>query len=225
MAKINKNIVLRKEFYRLWFEFYKMSLNSTDPKITKHLDNSLKIYYRWGNVKNTHFDDWWKTHDELFEEESIKVLSKKESIQFDNHVILQIPVNQSVSDLLKLIRPILNKEHKLLNTRRKNKSIVTGSFSLKDDSEPKLTVLKDVLYVYRDVYLKYPKLKGKAFREKVYEFYKTNFKKRTSIPATIFMGNDSRSESQRVNRNIRRWIQWGKEIQLNVLKGEFPGNY
>jgi hypothetical protein len=96
---------------------------------------------------------------------------------------------------------------------------------LTEGSEPKLSVLKDVLYVYRDVYLKYPNLKGKKFREQVYSFYQTNFKKRTSIPPTIFLGSNTQQESQRVNRNLRRWIDWGKKIQLNVLNGEFPGEH
>jgi hypothetical protein len=225
MAKINKTIVLRKEFYRIWFEFYKLSLNSTDPKILKRLDGSLKIYYQWGNVKNSHFDDWWIKHENLFEEESVRVLTKDDPIEFDNHIVLQVPVNQSVSDLLKLIRPVLSREHGLKNIRKKNKSISTSKFTAVDGAEPKLAVLKDVLYVYRDVYLKHPKLKGREFRDKVYEFYKTNFKVRTNIPPTIAIGNDSSRESQRANRNIRRWIDWGKKIQLNVLNGQFPGEY
>jgi hypothetical protein len=225
MTKIYKTIVLRKEFYRLWFEFYKMSLHSSDPKILRRLDSSLKIYYQWGDVKNSHFDDWWNKHEDLFEEESVRVLTKEDLIEFDSHIVLQIPVNQSVSDLLKNVRTVLNREHKLKNTRKKNKSISTSQFLLTDGSEPKLSVLKDVLYVYRDVYLKYPKLKGKNFREKVYEFYETNFKKRTSLPPTIYLGSTTKQESQRVNRNLRRWIDSGKKIQLNVLNGEFPGKY
>jgi hypothetical protein len=225
MTKIHKTIVTRKEFYRLWFEFYKMSLHSTDPKILRRLDSSLKIYYQWGDVKNSHFDDWWKKHEDLFEEESIRVLNKDDSIEFDNHIVLQIPVNQSVSDLIKDVRTVLNREHKLKNSRKKNKSIFTKKFSLAEGSEPKLIVLKDVLYVYRDVYLKYPNLKGKKFREQVYSFYHSNFKKRTSIPATIYLGSTTKQESQRVNRNLRRWIDWGKKIQLNVLNGEFPGEH
>ena len=225
MKKIHKTIVLRKEFYRLWFEFYKMSLHSTDPKILRRLDSSLKIYYQWGDVKNSHFDDWWKKHEDLFEEESILVLNKDDSIEFDNHIVLQIPINQSVSDLLRNVRTVLNREHKLKNTRKKNKSISTSKFSLIEGSEPKLIVFKDVLYVYRDVYLKYPNLKGKNLREQVYSFYLSNFKKRTSIPPTIFLGSNTKQESQRVNRNLRRWIDWGKKIQLNVLNGEFPGKH
>jgi hypothetical protein len=96
---------------------------------------------------------------------------------------------------------------------------------LVDGSEPKLSVLKDVLYVYRDVYLNHPKLRGKDLREQVYSFYQTNFKKRTSMPGTLELKSPTKKESQRVNRNIRRWIDWGKKIQLNVLNGQFPGKY
>lgn len=228
MGSINKTLVLRKEFYRIWFEFYKISLNSTDPVILKKLNHSLTTYYyKWGDVKNTHFDDWWKKHDYLFEEESIRVINKDDLIEFDNHIILQIPVNQSVSDLMKNIRTVLSKEHKLKNTRKKNKSITTSQFSLTEGSEPKLSVLKDVLNVFR-LYTEVTNrddTKGKKFREIIYNFYRTNFKVKTSIPSTLILGSNTRGESQRVNRNIRRWIQWGKKIQLNVLNGQFPGKY
>jgi hypothetical protein len=128
---------------------------------------------------------------------------------------------------MKNIRPTLTREHKLKNTRKKNKSIVTSQFSLTEGSEPKLVILKDILNVYR-LYTEVKNSddkKGKKFREIIYNFYRTNFKVRTSIPSTLILGSNTRGESQRVNRNIRRWIQWGKKIQLNVLNGQFPGDY
>ena len=100
MLTNNKTLINRRESYRLWFEFYKISLLSTDSKIVRLVEKSRRSYYKWGDVKNSTFDSWWKTHDKDFEEDSVQVLSKDSSINFDDFVILQVPVNQSVSDLM-----------------------------------------------------------------------------------------------------------------------------
>jgi hypothetical protein len=197
-----------------------MSLHSSDPKIHRRLDSSLKIYYQWGDVKNSHFDDWWKKHQDLFEEESVRVLTKEDSIEFDNHIVLQIPVNQSVSDLLKNVRIVLNREHKLKNTRKKNKSITTSKFTMTEGSEPKLSVLKDVLYVYRDVYLKNNCPKIPKLLPMVLDYYKN--KKKMELPIVL---NSNENDLDNVLRNLGRWMNWADQIMLNVSKGEFPGKY
>jgi hypothetical protein len=96
-----------------------------------------------------------------------------------------------------------------------------------DRSEPKLVILKDVLSVYRDVYLNDPALKGKSLLKKTYEYYQGRKRKdHRQIPKSINdFGSTNENEIKRVTRNIRRWIQWGNQIVLNVSRGEFPGKY
>ena len=48
-----------KEAIRLWFEFLKRACHAEDVAVnTKH-------YQAWGNVANTKFETWWRTHAEL----------------------------------------------------------------------------------------------------------------------------------------------------------------
>ena len=49
--------------------------------------------------------------------------------------------------------------------------MITSQFQMSDRSEPKLMILKDVLNVYRDVYLKDTTLRGKTLLKKVYSYY------------------------------------------------------
>jgi len=83
------------------------------------------------------------------------------------------------------------------------------------------------LNVYRDVYLKKPTLRGKSLLNEVYGYYKTRKRKdHQRLPKTIDdFGSTNENEIKRVTRNLRRWIQWGETIILNVSNGEFPGKY
>jgi hypothetical protein len=225
--KSNSSLVLKKEFYRIWFEFYKISLNSTDSVIKRNIENSRVFYSKWGNVKDTKFNDWWKLRESLFEDEQIHVLQDPTKRRYVDSLILEIPINKSTSDLLKRLRTLIDDEQKIRNRPKKNKVIVTTPFKPTDRTEPKLSILKDVLNVYRDVYLKNPNVKGQKLLKLVHEYY--TGRKRTEyqrIPSSInHFGSTKKSELDRVTRNLRRWIQWGDTITLNVSRGEFPGRY
>ena len=224
MLTNNKTLINRRESYRLWFEFYKISLLSTDSKIVRLVEKSRRSYYKWGDVKNSTFDSWWKTHDKDFEEDSVQVLSKDSSINFDDFVILQVPVNQSVSDLMKEIRPVFMSEHKKRIGSGKNKNRGTSTFQMTVGSEPKLKTIGHILTVYRDVYLKHQNVKGLKLLLLIHNYYKSRPKNKR-IPSSLNFDSTIDSEKQRVTRNLRRWIEWGKQIQINVLNGEFPGEY
>jgi hypothetical protein len=67
-------LLLRKESYRLWFEFYKLCCLSTEIRVIKNLEITKDFYKSWGDVRGVKFDDWWKTHQNLFTEPVVKVL-------------------------------------------------------------------------------------------------------------------------------------------------------
>jgi hypothetical protein len=185
------------------------------------------FYYKWGDVKNTKFNDWWKLRESLFKDEDVQVLNDPSKRFYSDSLILEVPINKSTSELLKKIKLLIDDEQKCRNRPKKNKVVVTTQFKPTDRTEPKLVVLKDVLSVYRDVYLKDSSLKGKKLLQSVHDYY--TGRKRTDyrrIPNSInHFGSTKKSELERVTRNLRRWIQWGDTITLNVSKGEFPGKY
>ena len=227
MNNYTSTLVLKKEFYRIWFEFYKISLNSSDPVVRRNVENSRLFYSKWGDVKNSLFNDWWKLRESLFKDEDVQVLDDTSKRRYSDSLILEVPINKSTSELLKKIKLLIDDEQKTRNRPKKNKVVVTTQFKPTDRTEPKLVILKDVLSVYRDVHLKDSSLRGKKLLQSVHDYYmgrkRTDYRR---IPNSInHFGSSKKSELDRVTRNLRRWIQWGDTITLNVSKGEFPGKY
>ena len=216
---------MNKETIRIWFEFYKIARNSSDSKIIKLIENSAVHYASWGAVKNVKFDDWWKVHSNLFKEQTVRKVDKDTEIDFDNNLVLEIPLNESIRELSKKIQKILSTVHKKKPNTPKSRKIITGKYQVTTNSEPKLVILKDVLNVYRDVYLGNTNLQGKKLLEKVYEYYRNRPRNKRIPNALNHFDSKKLSEQQRVTRNLRRWMQWAKQIETNVAKGEFPGKY
>jgi hypothetical protein len=216
---------MKKETIRVWFEFYKLAKQSGDIQIRKALPISDVHYASWGSVKSVKFDEWWKTHAYLFKEPTVRQVQRDSNIDFENNLILEIPLNESIRELSKKIQSILSVVHKRKPNTSKSRKIITGKYRVTTNSEPKLTILKDVLNVYRDVYLFNSHLSGMKLVLKTHEYYKNRPRNKVIPSALNHYDSKNTKEKQRVTRNLRRWIQWAKQIELNVAKGEFPGKY
>ena len=223
----DKILPLKKEFYRIWFEFYKISLQSTNKEVLKNLKQSDEFYSSWGDVERTTFNDWWDSHKHLFEEQSVSILENSSLRKYSDSLILEVPINQSTTVLLKKIRGLIDEQQKIRNRQKKKYRVITSQFQMTDRTEPKLVILKDVLNVYRDVYLKDTSIRGKTLLKKVYGYYGGRKRKdHQRLPKTIDdRGSSNENDIKRVTRNLRRWIQWGDTITVNVSRGEFPGKY
>ncbi len=223
----DKILPLKKEFYRIWFEFYKISLKSTNKEILKNLKKSDDFYASWGDIERTTFNDWWDSHKHLFQEQSVSILEENSIKKYSDSLILEVPMNQSTTVLLKNIRKLIDEEQKKRNRQKKKYRVITTQFEMSDRSEPKLVILKDVLNVYRDVYLNNSLLRGKRLLNEVHKYYKRRKRKdHQKIPKSIDdFGSTNEQVINGVLRNLRRWIQWGEKITENVSRGEFPGKY
>ena len=218
---MNKSsILLRKESYRLWFEFYKMCLLSDEISIIKNLDKSYEFYKSWGDVRKVKFDDWWKSHEYLFTEPVVKVLDDLSLRQTDESLIVEIPLNQSTSKLLESLKKVIELSQK--PNYRKKKVRFTKSYQLTKGSEPKLETIRNVLNIYRDVYLPNKKPKIPKTLDLTIEYY--DKKKRMVLPDSLEFDR-YHSNEKNIQRNLGRWMKWGETIMLNVSNGEFPGKY
>jgi len=195
--------------------------------ILKNLKRSDDFYSSWGDVERTTFNDWWDSHRHLFEEQSVSIIEDGVTRKYSDSLILEVPINQSTTVLLKKIRKLIDEEQTMRSRQTKKYRVITSQFGMSDRSEPKLVVLKDVLNIYRDVYLKDTKLRGKTLLNEVYKYYKGRTRKdHQQLPKTIDdRGSTKEEDIKRITRNLRRWIQWGDTITLNVSKGVFPGKY
>jgi hypothetical protein len=220
MNKLIQPLLLRQESYRLWFEFYKLCCLSTEIRVIKNLEGTNDFYKSWGDVRGVKFDDWWKTHEDLFTEPVVKVLEDINLRQTDDSLIVEIPLNQSTSKLLESLKKVIEVGQK--PNYRKKKVRFTKSYQLTKGSEPKLEKIRNILNIYRDVYLTNRKPSIPKTLELTIQYYDN--KKRMVLPDSLKLTNHL-SNQKNVERNLGRWMKWGETIMLNVSNGEFPGEY
>lgn len=227
-----KTLLVLKEFYRLWFEFYRMCKNGTCKEfvIAKNIQDAktIEFYESWGDVVNIKFDDWWETHEHLFREPTVKPLSSEIERQTENSLLIEIPLNQSITQIMKSIKGILESDSRFRVKGNKSKRVFTSKYQL-SQSEPRKELLQNLLIIYRDLYLpetggRFKKQRGHGFTtkkllQKIEENYKTRKRK---FPDALV---GSKSNQDVVIRNLSRWMNWANNIMINVSKGVFPGNY
>lgn len=212
------NLLIRKENYRLWFEFYKLCRLSNRKDVGVNLKKLGNFYDSWGDVTNIKFDDWWKTHSKLFEQPVVKVVKSEDEMESPYGILIEVPLNQSVTETLSQLKDILTKEQK--SSSKKKKTTLIGRYQFTEGSEPKLKTIRSVLNIYRDVYLKNVRPKIPKLLPMVVIYYDS--KKKMTLPTTL---DESQNDLDNVLRNLGRWMKWGETIMLNVSNGEFPGKY
>lgn len=207
------NLLIKKDSYRIWFEFYKLALKN------KSLVVDRGFYDQWGkDVESMKFDEWWKSHSKLFIQPIVKVVESEDEMESPWGILIEVPMNKSITETLSDIKDIL-KEQEKVNT--KNKRVLLGKYKLSENSEPKLKSVKEFLNVYKDVYLKMDNPKGQKFYDEVVS-YCTSKKKNSSVPPQLIDVNNGSSSAI---RTLGRWIQKAKKIESNVANGMFPGKY
>jgi len=212
------NLLIRKENYRLWFEFYKLCRLTNRRDVEVNLKRLGNFYDSWGNVTNLKFDDWWKSHSKLFEQPVVKVVKSEDEMESPYGILIEVPLNQSVTETLSQLKDILVKEQK--SSTKKKKTTLIGRYQITEGSEPKLKTIRSVLNIYRDVYLKNNRPKIPKLLPMVVSYYDS--KKKMTLPTTLDV---NQNDLDNVLRNLGRWMKWGETIMLNVSNGEFPGKY
>ena len=210
-----------KENIRIWFEFYKLSLN--DDRFKKDIEDSKQYYADWDNVKETKFDNWWKDHKHLFDEVTIREIDQ---VDYDKSAIyLKIPLGLPLTDLTKrFVEIVSDKQSKIRKLKTKSKAVSTSKYSLTTGTEFRAERNNHALMIYRDVFLKNnrPPINTK-FIAKIKAFYEgrkaTKFKK---MPVN-FANFDPTDENELIVRNCRRYIRDAEKLMLAAAKGDFPG--
>lgn len=220
------NLAARREAYRLWFEYLKVARESTDKKVRAALFVSGPYYAPWEMGKANKFDPWWKDHGHLFEEKYFVREMKAGELPHDpDALLIEVPLTQSPTDLTKKVKVIIQEAYvRKARTKRKGKKKVTAYYHLTEGAEPKLHAVREMLSIYRDVYLKNPKLRGGKLLDAVHTYYLGRRNKRfAKVPMVLLhQGGD---DKLRAMRNLRRYIQKAEKVVLNVAQGQFPGDY
>lgn len=219
-----KQLIADKEVYRIWYEFYKFALQSTDKTVVSKLKQSKKIYKDWGADPDLHFDDWWKYHSHLFEKEDVAVRVLDPGTRVPrSELVLAIPQDASLADALKQVKVLLMDAG--VGAGKKSGSNPYQPTELQGLKRDALAVMVDLQkHVFCD-----PDLKGAVLRQRVHHFFSSERykKKENKIPFSFMVGSswDKKEHADAADRNIRRYRQKIKQLILNVAGGEFPGKY
>jgi len=215
-----------KELFRLWYEFYRLALTSTDSEIQKAVKKSKGFYKDWQVDPTELFDPWWAKHRHLFEQRDfVRVLGDGEK-QSEGSIVLEIPLSKARTEVLAEIRALLPT---LLPTRPK-KSVSGGKFAPSEVQGVKRDALRLMLDLERRIF-RNDKLKGEKLLERVQKFLKEERYKRKGynekrFPSAFTVAAYKKSDTkENAARNIRRYRQKVKQLILNVANGVFPGRY
>ncbi len=226
MNKVDKDkLAAQKRAFRLWFEYLRVARQSAKKEVKSALTAYSGAYRDWNMEEATKFDSWWKSHSHLFEERYfIRSLGIGEAPLDTDALILEIPLTQSPTILTRKVRALIQEAYSLkVKQDKKSKTKATAQYKLTEGVEPKFDAIREMLSIYRDVYLKNPTLKGRKLLDKVHLYYKARKNQYKEIPMAFkHQGGD---DEQRALRNLNRYIHKAEKIVLNVARGEFPGKY
>jgi hypothetical protein len=220
------DLATRKDAYRLWFEYLKVARSSTKKEVISALNVSAPFYGPWEMNKASKFDPWWKEHRHLFEEQySVREMEHGELPSDPTALVIEVPLTQSPTILTKKVRLLIQAAYeRQQKTQRKGKTKPTAYYHLTEGSEPKFDAVREMLSIYRDVYLKNPRQRGSDLLDAVHRYYLSRKNKRWAKVPMQFQHAGS-DDAIRAMRNLRRYIQKAEQVVLNVARGQFPGKY
>ena len=228
MVKKSISIAKRKylaspQIYRLWFEFYKLALQSKDKAVISALKKSKSFYASWDADKDIRFDDWWKEKHHLFyETKKIKLLDGNEPTTDASYLVISFPKDTPIEVLMKEFQEIV--EPKL--EKRKNRIKITEHIYAPSEVQGvKKQSARLYFELYKEVFSN-DKLKGLEQYRAVQDYFDRRFKKKPNeIPEYFRDFDDDEERIESSMRNVRRYKEKCLQLILNVANGEFPGKY
>ena len=224
--KARRSLAYKRETYRLWFEYLRLARMSSKKEVQAALKRTATFYAPWDDVTGLKFDDWWKTHGHLFEEKFVvRALDQGSAPAASQSLVVEIPLTQSSSEIMKAVRNVVRDAViRRSPAHRKDTRLPSAAYRPTMGAEPKLAAVREMLTVYRDVYLANPKLRGEKLLDAAHRHYLGRRNKRwAKVPMALLPDNDG--GKIRPMRNLRRYIQKAENVMLNVARGEFPGKY
>lgn len=221
----------KKQHIRLWFDCLQICHSQTE--YSDNLKRSSDFYDEWGNVNNIKFDDWWKEKKYLFDDITVREVSKVSNNP--NVITLSIPLNEKVSVITGNVKRIVERrqKEKLIemgidpsNLKSKNLGVGKYNFTQKE--------IKGVFhYVNIEIYKIYLRLNKPPINRKFIMEIRRDFdsRQRSKLSKTIlhipqledFENTYSTNVSlDDVIRSVRRGIKGVEKTLTNVSKGLFP---
>jgi hypothetical protein len=218
-------IIADKELFRLWYEFYRLALESSDKEIQRALKKSADFYADWHGSEKLHFDDWWGSHRHLFHDTNLVRVTAKDESQTEDNLYVTVPLNRAYGNILEEFKVLLDKR---MSAKKRRRVPLVHRYSPTEIQGVKRESLRIMLDLQKHVFGN-TNLKGAALTKRVLKFFSSERYKRkqNKIPASFFIDTKSGAgeHAEETDRNVRRYRQKAKRLMLNVASGVFPGKY
>ena len=203
--------------YRIWFDYLKTCLN--DNVLSKKVDREHYKSWHLNLIKTQTFDTWYKSHEHLFVDVNTQ-MKISTGTKNPNSVLVEIPVNYSITKVQREIGKILDK--------KLNQSL--SKFRITSNRPLILPPLDYFLYAW-----KLKNNKKKLTLEEIWEEVNLFIKQRQSkvkkqvakgkFRSRFLMGTPMNKEARNKSILIIRNITKAQRILENVCRGIFTGNY
>ena len=203
--------------YRIWFDYLKTCLN--DNVLSKKVDREHYKSWHLNLIKTQTFDTWYKSHEHLFVDVNTQ-MKISTGTKNPNSVLVEIPVNYSITKAKREIGKILDK--------KLNQSL----------SKFRITSNRPLILPPLDYFLYAWKLKNnekKLTLEEIWEEVNLFIRQRQSkvkkqvakgkLRQRFLMGTPMNKEARNKSILISRNITKAQRILENVCRGIFTGNY
>jgi hypothetical protein len=217
-------IIADKELFRLWYEFYRLALASSDTDIQKALKKSQTFYADWEVAPDLYFDEWWRTHRKLFHDVNVVRLTADSEEKSDAYLYVTVPRGKSYGDILEEFKMLIEQE--LPSKMKGRKTPPPHRYAPTEIQGVKRDSIRMMLDLQRNIFSK-SELKGVALRNRIHKFFSSErYKKKRNIVPMSFAVHEAREDhSDEADRNIRRYRQKARQLLMNVASGKFPGKY
>ena len=88
--KSDTPIIADKELFRLWYEFYRLALVSSDVDVQKAIRKSHSHYADWHGSENLRFDEWWRNHRSLFHDTNVVRITDIDEMRSSTYKFLEV---------------------------------------------------------------------------------------------------------------------------------------
>ena len=219
-------IIADKELFRLWYEFYRLALVSSDVDVQKALKKSHSHYADWHGSENLRFDEWWRNHRSLFHDTNVVRITDPDAIKTEENLYVTVPRDKSYGDILEEFKTLIANE--LPSKKKGRKTPPKHLYAPTEIQGVKRDSLRMMFDLQKNIFSQ-SELKGVALRERVLKFFSSERyrKKRNLVPMSFVVDTSNRNDdhSAEADRNIRRYRQKAHQLLLNVAQGKFPGKY
>ena len=224
--KSDTPIIADKELFRLWYEFYRLALVSSDVDVQKALKKSHSHYADWHGSENLRFDEWWRNHRSLFHDTNVVRITDPDAVKTEENLYVTVPRDKSYGDILEEFKILIANE--LPSKKKGRKTPPKHLYAPTEIQGVKRDSLRMMFDLQKNIFSQ-SELKGVALRERVLKFFSSERyrKKRNLVPMSFVVDTSNRNDdhSAEADRNIRRYRQKAHQLLLNVAQGKFPGKY